>query len=135
LRRHLRERPGARLLVLGGGSVALFAAQIGVALGARRVLYLDDAEQRRALAATGRVETAAGPPEPAMGEFDVVFDSSFREHWLTAAIELLAPEGVVESSGVYFQRVAMPLFRMYLQGVTFHTRAPTPLRTSGSRST
>jgi threonine dehydrogenase-like Zn-dependent dehydrogenase len=66
-------------------------------------------------------ETHAGPPVPSLGEFDVVFDSGFDAERLADSIALLAPEGVVESSGVYFERVELPLFRMYVQGVTFHT--------------
>ncbi|MDT7645496.1 MAG: alcohol dehydrogenase [Pseudonocardiales bacterium] len=122
LRGHLRRRPGARVLVLGGGgSVALYGAQLAAALGAGRVLYLDTDPARRAVAAGGGAETHAGPPVPSLGEFDVVFDSGFDAERLADSIALLAPEGVVESSGVYFERVELPLFRMYVQGVTFHT--------------
>jgi alcohol dehydrogenase len=105
----------------GGGSVALYGAQLAAALGAGRVLYLDSDPARRAVAAGGGAETHPGPPEPSLGEFDVVVDSGFDAERLAGSIALLAPEGVVESSGVYFGRVELPLFRMYVQGVTFHT--------------
>jgi alcohol dehydrogenase len=122
LRKHLLTKPGARVLVLGGGgSVALFGAQIARAMGAGRVLYLDSDPARREVAAGSGIDTHPGPPEPPLGEFDLVFDSGFDAERLTGSIALLAPEGVVESSGVYFERVPLPLFRMYVQGVTFHT--------------
>ncbi len=46
---HLKVRPGASVLVVGGGakSVGLYAAGIAVALEAGHVLYLDDDEDRR----------------------------------------------------------------------------------------
>jgi alcohol dehydrogenase len=46
---HLKERPGAGVLVVGGlaQSVGLYAAGAAVALGAGRVLYLDDDADRR----------------------------------------------------------------------------------------
>ena len=38
---HLRELPGAEVLVVGGGSVGLYAVGIARALGAGAVRYLD----------------------------------------------------------------------------------------------
>ena len=50
---HLKERPGANVLVVGGlaQSVGIYAAGSAVACGASRVLYLDDDQVRRAAAA------------------------------------------------------------------------------------
>jgi alcohol dehydrogenase len=44
----LRARPGAAVLIVGGGaqSVALYAVACAVALGASRVAYADDARVR-----------------------------------------------------------------------------------------
>src|SRR6202011_4866875 len=39
---HLRDNPGARVLIVGGGSIGLYAIQIALACGASRVDYLDD---------------------------------------------------------------------------------------------
>jgi alcohol dehydrogenase len=123
---HLRRWPNAGVLVLGrhgagGASVSLFAADIAVALGASRVVYLDPDPARREVARHFGAIVDPGPPRRALGRFDLIFDCSTNAEVLTSAIELLEPNGAVECPGGYFQPVALDLFRMYVQGVTFHT--------------
>jgi threonine dehydrogenase-like Zn-dependent dehydrogenase len=92
---HLKVRPGANVLVVGGmaQSVGLYAAGAAVSLGAGRVLYLDDDATRRAaaerlgataepLALAERREQAKanrGSMHPAAGgleQFEITVDAS-----------------------------------------------------------
>jgi alcohol dehydrogenase len=119
---HLRRRPGARVLVLGGGgSEGLHGVAVARALGSSRVVYLDPDEERRALAAKLGAEVDPGPPRPELGEFELIFDAAGDTELLVASLPLLAPEGNIESVGGHFGEIPLPGLRMYLQGVTFHT--------------
>lgn len=124
---HLRDRPGATVLVLGrhglgSGSVSLFAADVAAALGASRVVYIDADPERRAIAERIRgVETDTGPPRRDLGRFDIVFDCSTSARALQQAMRLLTPDGIVECPGGHYQPVELDLFHMYTRGVTFHT--------------
>src|SRR5438445_2839081 len=60
----LDRRPGAEVLVVGGGprSIPMYAIQIALAKGASRVVYLDTDGDRLALAGELGAETVEGPP-------------------------------------------------------------------------
>ena len=70
----------------------------------------------------GRPGRAEGAPTPELGEFDLVVDAGVNAEYLRQVLTMLKPEGHCESVGIYFfDDVPMPLFQMYLRGVTFHT--------------
>src|SRR5437867_4032711 len=58
----VQGRPGLEVLIVGGSahSIALYAVEFAVALGAGRVAYLDSDEARLALAASLGAETIEG---------------------------------------------------------------------------
>jgi len=119
---HLEERPGAKVLILGSGSIGLYAAEFAAALGAARVLYVDRDPGRRELARSLGAEVTDRPPERKTGVFDIALDAAMDEEWLRAALVLLEPEGVFECPSIYFKEsVALPLFQMAIRGVRFHT--------------
>jgi alcohol dehydrogenase len=61
----LAERPGAEVLVFGGGarSIGLYAIDFARALGARSIAYVDTDPDRLALAAELGAEAIEGPSE------------------------------------------------------------------------
>jgi alcohol dehydrogenase len=120
----LTEDPGAAVLVVGGagaGSIGLFAAGLAVALGAESVLYIDADEARRGVAAALGAQTLAEAPER-VGPFPITVDASAHPKGLRLALNATAPDGVCTSTAIYFgEQPALPLLRMYTQGVTFRT--------------
>jgi alcohol dehydrogenase len=122
---HLKARPGARVLVLGGlaQSVTLYAAGLAVSLGAGEVLYLDDNAERRAIAQClgARVEPLELSERRPL-KFDIVVDGNGDPDALRFAIQSTVPHGVLTSVAMYFDElVGLPLRHMYARGITFHT--------------
>lgn len=123
----LRERPGAAVLVVGGlaRSVGLYAAGAAVALGAGRVLYLDDDAGRRAAAETmGAVSeplALAEGRQPAE-QFEVVVEAAGTTEALGFAVNSCAPNGFLTGLSIHFgNKTPMPLTAAYYKGLTFHT--------------
>lgn len=138
---HLKARPGANVLVVGGmaQSVGLYAAGVAASLGAGRVLYLDDDATRRAtaerfgisvepLALAERREQARTnratmhPAAGGLGQFEITVDASGSPDALDFAVSSTAPNGVCTSVAIYFTpTVPLPLAKMYSKGITFIT--------------
>jgi threonine dehydrogenase-like Zn-dependent dehydrogenase len=122
---HLRERPGASVLVVGGlaQSVSLYAVASAVSLGAGDVLYLDDDPARRAIA--GRLGARSEPLAPAERKplkFEIVVEGNGDPDALRFAIHSTVPHGMLTSVAMYFDDlVGLPLRHMYARGITFHT--------------
>ncbi|MDZ4868294.1 MAG: alcohol dehydrogenase catalytic domain-containing protein [Alphaproteobacteria bacterium] len=147
---HLKPRPGANVLVVGGlaQSVALYAAGAAKSLGAARVLYLDDDPIRRThakrfgidvepLALNDRRDKAkANRGLAASGatfeQFDITVDGTGNADALDFIIASTAPNGVCTSVAIYLTPTTpMPLTKMYSKGITFitgrvHARAELP---------
>lgn len=148
---HLRARPGADVLVVGGvaQSVGIYAAGAAKALGAGRVLYLDDDPVRRAAAERlgvtaepmnlkerrGKATLAAGGSplntKSTEAQFDITVDASGNPEALDFVIASTAPNGVCTSVAIYLAPTPMPLTKMYGKGITFitgrvHARANLP---------
>ena len=123
----LQERPGANVLVLGGlaQSVSLYAAGAAVALGAGRVLYLDDQPERRALArALGAVseplalDDGRTPDE----QFEIVVEGTGHEAALAFAVRACGINGIVTSVAIHLGATTpLPLTRAYYKGLTLRT--------------
>ncbi|WEH19991.1 alcohol dehydrogenase catalytic domain-containing protein [Streptomyces sp. VNUA24] len=114
---HLRNRPGARVLVVARGSIGLYVCDIARALGASDVLYVDPDPGHRALAEGFGARTAEAF-EPVPHGFDLAVEATGRVDQLALAVGSLAPEGVCESAGNHFRPGELPLLDMYLTGVT-----------------
>jgi alcohol dehydrogenase len=123
----LRERPGATVLVVGGlaQSVGIYAAGAAVALGASRVLYLDDDATRRDRARLLGAEVAAlalGDGRTADEQFEIVVEAAGYTDALAFAVHSCAPNGVLTSVAIHFgDKTPMPLTRAYYKGLSFHT--------------
>src|SRR4051794_4883719 len=124
----VQGRPGAEVLIVGGSahSIALYAAEFAVALGAGRVAYLDSDEARLALAASLGAETIeGGPPPERAGDFDVTVDASADPAGLACALRSVKPGGTCTSVGIYWEpQTPVPLLEMFIRGVTFITGRP-----------
>jgi threonine dehydrogenase-like Zn-dependent dehydrogenase len=121
---HLARRPGADVLVVGGGgpSIALYAVDAARALGAGRVVYADGDPGRIAIAAALGAETLEGPFEGSYGEFPITVDASATHAGLHAALRSTEPGGVCTSVGIYYEPLTpMPMLEMFTNGITFVT--------------
>jgi threonine dehydrogenase-like Zn-dependent dehydrogenase len=132
---HLKSKPGAPVLIMGGaaGSVGLYAAGIAVALGASEVDYIDYSKPRldiaRSLGANaieiperGKGKWYRNNAPAIVGKYPIVSDCCMDEDGLKFAIRSLAPGGICTSAGYYFKRgTPLPMMQMYGNDSTFHT--------------
>ena len=122
----LADAPGSEVLIVGGGggSVPLYAIQLALALGAPAVRYLDTDPGALALAAElgAQVsEVRKGSVPRQLGPFPVTVDASMDADGLGCALRSTGPDGVCTSIGIYLKDTAVPLFDMYVNGVSFRT--------------
>jgi alcohol dehydrogenase len=118
----LERRPGAEVLVIGGGarSIGLYAVNMALALGASRTVYVDDDIERLHLASELGAETVEGEPPHRLGPFPITVNASITQEGLNCAIRSTEPGGVCTC--VAFlpeQTTPMPLFEMYTNGIQF----------------
>jgi alcohol dehydrogenase len=130
----LKGRPGATVLVAGGGgpgSTGLFAAGLASALGAGLVVYVDGDPDRGKLAESwGAVSVTSLQEVGAPPRFELTVDSSGRPEVLAELIRRTASNGTCTSTtaSIYRGDTALPLLEMYRHSITLttgwaHTRA------------
>jgi alcohol dehydrogenase len=119
----LRQRPGAEVLVIGGGgqSISMFAVQAGLSCGARRVVYLDDDPQRLAKAKSLGAEVHEAPKglvmEP-VGLFPIVVDAAATDASILLAFRSAEPNGICQRMyGDFAETTPVPLRHMYGVGI------------------
>jgi len=123
----LAARPGASVLVLGGGSsgsVGLYATAQAKALGSERVLYLDHDPGRRAIAEAFGAETLDGIPDKLDGSFPIAVDARGEIAGLELALNSLSRDGVCTAAAMYLDGAALsgvPLLTLYAKGTTLVT--------------
>jgi alcohol dehydrogenase len=139
----LTQRPGASVLVVGGGakSIGLYAAGMAVALGAARVDYVDHSRERLAIAESlgaravesqrGRGWFGRNTPR-VHGEFGIAVEASSSAAGLSYSLRSLSPGGLCTAIGYYFAKsTGLPLLQMYANCTTLnvgisHPRADLP---------
>ena len=112
------------MLIVGGGSISLYAAGVALAKGAERVDYIDKSTARLERAEriganpieAGRVVARAARPLPGHGR-----QRRRRLDGLLLALRSTAHEGTCTSIGIYWKPVELPIFEMYLTGIIFKT--------------
>lgn len=121
----LAEDPGAEVLIVGGSggppAIGLYAAGLAVALGAGRVLYVDDDPERLAVAVALGAEVEEDPTRRKVGAFPITVNAGGAEAHLRCALNSTAFDGVCTNVAVLFDDPALPLFQMYSRGCTLHT--------------
>lgn len=115
-----RAEQDRRILVFGVGSIGLYAAASGVALGAE-VTYVDRSERRCAVAERLGASVRCEPIADRYPSHPVVAHTSSSVPGLMSAIRSTASDGVCTDTGLYFQNVELPLLEMYAKGITFVT--------------
>jgi alcohol dehydrogenase len=131
----LQREPGGSVLVIGGRSLGLLIVQAALALGARRVVYLDDDANRCGLAKALGAEVHEARPGPDMkpiGSFPIVVDAACTTASLHLALRSTEPSGVCQRMyGGFSETTPVLLRHMYGIGVTLrigrvHARAELP---------
>jgi threonine dehydrogenase-like Zn-dependent dehydrogenase len=122
----LAERPGAPVLVVGGlaPSVGLYAVMAALALGAERVVYVDDDAARLELAVAAGAEVVNAKDQwdslKLAERFPIVVDANVLDPGRNFALRSVEPCGVCTSvSGGASSRSNLPLQSMYLKGVRY----------------
>jgi alcohol dehydrogenase len=123
----LRQRPGGRVLILGGTaqSIGLYAAGLAVRHGAEVVDYVDDRPERLAIAEKfgARVHavkkgkcTAADIPRR---DYDLAVEGTSSAAGVDVALRSLAPGGICQPVGYYLPPgTKVPLMHMYANDAT-----------------
>ncbi|MGH3412064.1 MAG: zinc-dependent alcohol dehydrogenase, partial [Marmoricola sp.] len=124
----LQDRPGGRVLVIGGGgqSIGLYAAGLAVAHGAEVVDYYDDRPSRLDVAeAFGATVHRVDGSKRKSGQtavrnsYDVAVEASSHATGLAAALRALRPGGVCTGTGYYLAPgTKVPIMDMYATSST-----------------
>jgi alcohol dehydrogenase len=119
----LEEAPGAPVLICGGaGSIALYAVQIALALGAEQVVFAGGTTAHRELAESLGAELAADEYPQRLGPFPITMDFSGSHEGLACALRSTAPEGICTINAIYFEEATpVPLLEMYTKGIRVAT--------------
>ncbi len=120
---HLVKAPESVLIAGGLASIPLYALLFAKALGINEVSFasaeraaLDHAEQ------LGANCLELEKPDRRLGRFDLVVDCANQAELLHTLIRCVNPGGVCASASMYFEGdVKLPLYEMYMKGVSFHT--------------
>jgi threonine dehydrogenase-like Zn-dependent dehydrogenase len=119
---HLVSNPGAPVLIVGGGSIGLYAVQLALACGSSHVDYIDDNPGRLRLASELGATVREGPPPRRMGPYPITVAACATHEGLLCAIRSTAPSGVCTNCAIHpGETTPMPLFDMYITGMTFIT--------------
>jgi threonine dehydrogenase-like Zn-dependent dehydrogenase len=120
----LAERPGAEVLIVGGGaqSISLYAVQIANALGASKIDFVDEDAGRLELAAALGANPIDVPPPKRLGPYPITVDASSTHDGLHRAIRSTEPGGTCTSVSIFFEpETPVPLLSMYTKGIVFKT--------------
>lgn len=118
----LHARPGSDVLIMSGGSMGLYAADVAQAYGAGIVRYVDASAQRRALATEFGAEASALEDfDPGEHEYAISLVTHGSVDALRAALLATGPGGEVENLGFHFADVPLPVAAMHFKCLTFRS--------------
>jgi alcohol dehydrogenase len=132
---HLRARPGADVLVVGGAaaSIGLYAVAAAAALGASAVRYADSDEERCGIARQLGAEVVphAGPWPRRFGRAAITVCGTDDPDGLVTTLRSTDDYGACTVVAVFFGAPpAVPLLELYTRGITVHlSRADSRLYT------
>lgn len=107
-----------RVLVLGRGSIGLYATDVARALGAT-VTYVDTNQNNCEIAEKLGATVLHEPPRERYRSHPVVAHTSGTEVGLRSALRSTSSGGVCTDTGVIFGDATLPVLEMYAKGVTF----------------
>jgi len=121
----LAASPGADVLVVGGAaaSVGLYAVAAAVALGSRRVRYIDRDEAQCAAAARlgADAQLHEGPWPRSFERAAVTVENTMETDGLACALRSTDDYGYCTSVAIHFaETTPLPLLHMYTKGITLH---------------
>lgn len=119
---HVREQPGADVLVACHGlrSIALYAAQTALALGAGRVDFACDDASALALAEKLGAHPIETDFTKRAGRYPIVSDCGTTAEGMRYAIASTEPEGVCHSASYLpAPETGLPMGRLYTLGIRF----------------
>lgn len=114
----LAERPGARVLVMGGlaSVIGIYAAGLAVTLGASDVAYADTDSARRAQAVRYGARAIELPGDLG-GPYEIVVDAAGSVEALHQALRAAEPEALVTGVVIHFGATTpLPLLDLYMKG-------------------
>jgi alcohol dehydrogenase len=119
----LEERPGQPVLICASGAtIALYATQIALALGAERVDFAGGNSYLRGRAESLGANLLDEEFPKRHGPYAITVDASGDPEGLACALRSTEPEGVCTSIGIYFtETTPVPLLEMFTKGIRFHT--------------
>lgn len=116
----IARKPDARVLILGGTpSIGLYCVDMARALGCTDIVYCDYSNQRLATARNYGATCYKEGPSREWGDFDIVVDASANVKWLQAGLQMVTPEGICDSVGIYFGEIGFPIYEMYMRATRF----------------
>lgn len=123
----LMERPGARVLVIGGNPsvIGIYAAGLAVALGASEVDYYDSDQARLKLAERYGANIIDRNNSEPVGTYEIVVDSSIDSLALIEAFRFTEPEGHLTSVTIHLEeKRQVPFTEAYHKGLFYRTARP-----------
>ena len=116
--KHLRDKPGGRVLVLSFGGYGLYAVQWALSAQAQSVTLVDDDPKRLELVESWGARGVLWSPSLDLTEkFDVIVNARAEPEALHLALRAAAPDAVCESTAIHFADVPLPLTAMHFSGV------------------
>ncbi|MGI9557407.1 MAG: zinc-dependent alcohol dehydrogenase [Solirubrobacterales bacterium] len=119
---HLAEQPGASVLVVchGSRSIALYAVQAALALGAGQVDFACNDEDALALASKLGARPVTTDFERRQDRYPIVADCGNRAEGLRYALASTEPEGTCQSATYLpLPETQVPLGKLYTLGIRF----------------
>ena len=119
---HLRNRARAKVLLLSSGAYGLYAAQWAIAAGAETAAYVDNDTTRLSVAARlGATPVHWDERDELDDDYDLVVNARPEPESLRLALTCARPDGVCESTAIFFEDVPLPLGQMHASGVRFRS--------------
>ena len=119
----LARRPGASVLIAGGGSIPLYAVLCAKHLSAGDITVVSDQEFLLTTAeALGAKCLPVDKWPKRFADHDVTVDCTNTTEGLSAILKSTAPYGDCTSSSIFFEpTTSVPMFNLNMRGITFHT--------------
>ncbi len=118
----LAADPGAKVLIVGGDSVSLYATAVALALGAASVDYVGGGTHQQEVARRLGAAVIEGPVPERLGPYPITVNATSERKCLHCAIRSTGPDGACTSAGIFFgDDPTMPLMEMYTKGIRFQT--------------
>jgi alcohol dehydrogenase len=113
--------PGDEVLVVGGGSIGLYATGLAVGLGAQ-VAYVDPSAERCAVAEAYGAEVEQRPLDDTVAARSLVVHTSADPAQLRHALLSTDLDGLCIDTGMYFTNaLPLPMLEMFTRGIEFRT--------------